>query len=45
MNQLEIHPRVTRRHPELSEADIRRAWTHSYYEELRPESPNFPEYL
>lgn len=45
MDQPEIHPRVTQRHPELSEADILEAWTHSYYEELRPESPNFPEYL
>ena len=45
MDWLEIHPRVMQRHPNLSEADILEAWTHSYYERLRPESQNFPEYL
>lgn len=45
MPELIIHPRVTQRHPQLSEADIRHAWHHAYYEALRPNSPNFPEYL
>ena len=40
-----VHPRVMREHPELTEEDVRRAWRLSYYEALRPESPNFPEYL
>ena len=45
MDELIVHPRVMREHPELSEEDVRCAWRHSYYEALRPESPNFPEYL
>lgn len=40
-----IHSRVCERHPQLSETDIKTAWNNSYYEALRPESPNFPEYL
>jgi hypothetical protein len=40
-----VHPRITREHPQLSAEDVRYAWEHSYYEALRPESPNFPEYL
>lgn len=40
-----VHPRITREHPQLSTEDVRYAWEHSYYEALRPESPNFPEYL
>ena len=42
---LVIHPRVCERHPQLSESDIELAWRRSYYEALRSESPNFPEYL
>ena len=42
---LVIHPRVFERHPQLTEDDIRTAWENSYYEALRPDSPNFPEYL
>lgn len=45
MDGLLVHPRITREHPQLSEEDVRYAWEHSYYEVLRPESPNFPEYL
>ena len=40
-----VHPRVMRAHPALAEEDVRHAWQHFYYEALRPESPNFPEYL
>lgn len=45
MGKVEIHPRVFRKHPQLSEEDILTAWENAYYEALRPESPNFPEYL
>lgn len=45
MDEPIVHPRVTREHPKLAEEDVKRAWLHSYYEALRPESPNFPEYL
>ena len=45
MDEPIVHPRVMRGHPELSEDDVKRAWCHSYYEALRPESPNFPEYV
>ena len=42
---MHVHPRVCERHPQLSERDVREAWYHAYYEAIRPESPNFPEYL
>ena len=42
---MHVHPRVCARHPQLSERDVREAWHHAYYEAVRPESPNFPEYL
>lgn len=42
---IQIHGRVFRRQPNLSEEDIRFAWEHSYFEALRPDSPNFPEYM
>lgn len=45
MDEPIVHPCVTRENPELAEEDVKRAWLHSYYEALRPESPNFPEYL
>ena len=45
MNELIIHPRVLERHPQLSVEDVRTAWENAYYEALRPDSPNFPEYL
>ena len=45
MDALEIHPRVFARHPELSKEDVVAAWSNVYYEAVRPESPNFPEYL
>ena len=45
MDELVIHPRVLERHPQLSEEDVRTAWQNAYYEALRPDSPNFPEYL
>lgn len=45
MRELEIHPRVFARHPHLTEDDVRFAWEHAYFEALRPNSPNFPEYL
>lgn len=45
MDKLVIHPRVVMRHPQLTEEDVRYAWENSYYEALRPDSPNFPEYL
>ena len=41
----EIHPRIFRRHPQLNEEDIRTAWRNSYYEALRADSQNYPEYL
>ena len=41
----EIHPRIFLRHPELNEEDIRTAWRNSYYEALRADSQNYPEYL
>jgi hypothetical protein len=45
MWEVTIDPRVTQRHPQLSEEDVRHAWENAYYEALRPDSPNFPEYL
>ena len=45
MERLVVHPRVVARHPQLSIDDVRHAWENSYYEALRPDSPNFPEYL
>lgn len=45
MDELAIHPRVFERHPQLTEEDVRTAWENAYYEALRPDSPNFPEYL
>ena len=45
MDKLVIHPRVFERHPYLTEDDVRVAWTNSYYEALRLDSSNFPEYL
>lgn len=41
----EIHPRVHERHPQIDDDDVRFAWSHRYYEALRTDSPNFPEYL
>ena len=43
--KLLIHPRVCMKHPQLSESDIQHAWQNSYYEGLRTDSENFPEYL
>lgn len=40
-----VHPRVCERHPQLSAEDIKYAWKNSFYEGIRPNSPNFPEYL
>ena len=45
MAMLEIHPRIFLRHPQLNEEDIRTAWRNSYYEALRADSQNYPEYL
>lgn len=45
MNDVIVHRRVIDGHPQLSEGDVIYAWRHSYYEALRPESPNFPEHL
>lgn len=45
MGDLVIHPRVLARHPQLTEDDVRTAWANAHYEALRPESPNFPEFL
>lgn len=45
MEGLTIHPRVTERHPQLTDEDIRHAWENAYFEAIRPESPNYPEYL
>ena len=45
MALLEIHPRIFLRHPQLNEEDIRTAWRNSYYEALRADSQNYPEYL
>lgn len=45
MDGLEIHPRVFARHPELSKEDVVAAWSNVYYEAVRPDSLNFPEYL
>ena len=45
MQHLTIHPRVFEHHPQLDEEDIRHAWENAFYEALRPDSPNFPEYL
>jgi len=43
--ELVVHPRVFRRHRNLSGEDVRTAWENCYYEAIRPHSPNFPEYL
>ena len=45
MDKLMIHTRVFERHPQLTEEDVRTAWENACYEALRPDSPNFPEYL
>jgi len=45
MDTLTIHPRVLKRHPGFTEEDIKTAWKNAYYEALRLESSNFPEYL
>lgn len=45
MGELIVHPRVMREHPQLTEEDVTHAWRNSYYEALRPDSPNFPEYV
>ena len=45
MTMLEIHPRIFLRHPQLNEEDIRTALRNSYYEALRADSQNYPEYL
>lgn len=45
MEEIIVHPRVLARHPQLSEEDVRTAWRNAHYEALRPESPNFPEFL
>ncbi len=45
MDKVVVHPRIMRRHPQLTEANVQYAWCASYYEALRPESPHFPEYL
>ena len=45
MDALEIHLRVFTCHPELSKEDVVAAWSNAYYEAVRPDSPNFPEYL
>ena len=45
VQRLLIHPRVLKRHPQLTEEDVRFAWFNSYYEALRTNSVNFPEFL
>ena len=40
-----VHPRIVKRHPEVSEEDVRFAWEHAADRALRVDSPNFPEYL
>lgn len=45
MGELIIHPRVLERHPHLSTKDFLSAWENAFYEAVRPDSPNFPEYL
>ena len=45
MERLVIHPRVFLRHLDLNEVDVQTAWLNSYYAAIRPDSPNFPEYL
>ncbi len=40
-----VHPRILSRHPQLQEEDVAYAWQHAHYEALRPNSPNFPEYV
>lgn len=45
MGELQIHPRIFERHPQLTERNIRAAWSNVFYEALRIESDNFPEYL
>ena len=42
---IRVHRRVHERHPEIEDADVLAAWKHRYYEALRVDSPNFPEYL
>ena len=42
---VKVHPRVMERHPQLTEDDVLIAWRNAHYEALRPNAPNFPEYL
>lgn len=39
---MRVHPRITERHPELSEADVVHAWDNRYVEMMRPDAPNYP---
>ncbi len=45
MDEPIVHPRIMREHSQLSEDDVKHAWLNSFYEALRPDSPNFPEYV
>ena len=40
-----VHPRIMRRHPEISEEDVVQAWASSQDMCLRADSKNFPEYV
>ncbi|WP_218957615.1 hypothetical protein [Actinomyces faecalis] len=33
---LVVHPRISERHPEISEDDVRAAWEHAYLSACRP---------
>ena len=45
MLELVVHPRVSARHPQLSDEDVRAAWQNSFFQALRTGSKNSPEYL
>lgn len=45
MLELVVHPRVSARHPQLSDEDVRVAWQNSFFQALRTGSKNSPEYL
>lgn len=45
MDEPIVHSRIMRKHPQLSKEDVKCAWLNSYYEAIRLDSPNFPEYV
>jgi hypothetical protein len=43
--EIVIHPRISKRHPDLNEEDVREAWDNFLLSGIRAESKRFPEVL